>query len=199
MIEVNLLKDLDDAASKGDAVKKYVAGVDMSDAIKKTFCIMIWLVICIAVGKVYSMVETVKKDERQATLDAKNNEVLEIENRLKMISSMNEETQKINLKLQQIKEIFELRISPLKAIDAIRVNIPEQVFLKHLNIDNNSGDLKVSGSSASSDAIKQFIAQLDSDSTFDQDKVLLDRESVGSDAIQFDISAKVFRGQYAKN
>ncbi len=199
MIEVNLLKDLDDAASKSDAVKKYVSGVDMSDAIKKMFCILIWLVICVGAGKVYSVIETVNRDERQATLDSKNNEALEIENKLKMISGMSEESQKIDLQLQKIKEIFELRISPLRAIDAVRVNIPEQVFLKNLNVDNNTGSLKISGLSASSDAIKQFVSQLGSDSTFDQDQVLLDRESIGSDAIQFDISAKISGRQYAQN
>ena len=199
MIEVNLLKDLDDAASAGDAVKKYVSGVDMSDAIKKIFCIMIWLVICVAAGKVYSTIKTVARDTLQAALDTKNNEKVEIENNLKVISDMSEESQKIDLQLQQIKEMFELRISPLRAIDAVRAHIPDQVFLKNLNMDNNIGSLKISGSSASSDAIRQFVAQLDSDSAFDQDQVLLDRESANLNEIQFDISAKVFRRQYAQN
>ena len=98
-----------------------------------------------------------------------------------------------------MKEIFDLRIMNIKALDSIRVNIPNQIFLKKLSINTNNDTLKMTGMAESSEAIKQFVGKLSVDPAFEEGKVLLDLERKVVDAIEFEVSAKVFRKKYAKN
>ena len=195
MIEINLLKDLGDASSGvGGAVP-----VDPADAIKKICVIAIPLVISIGAGVFFNNLKSVKRSELQAQLDSKKGELTQLDNIITDINKITKESEEIDKKLQRMKEIFDLRILNIKALDAIKVNIPNQIFLKKLSVNTNNDTLKMTGVAESSESIREFIAKLNKDVAFEEGKVVLDLERVISNATEFEISAKIIRIKYAKN
>lgn len=195
MIEINLLKDLGDTSSG-------VAGqvpVDPVDAIKKICIIAIPIVISVGAGVMFNNLKNIAKIEVQTVLDNKKAELAQLDKIIKDIEGVTEETNKLDDKLQKMKEIFDLRILNVKALDSIKVNIPNQIFLSRISINTNNDTLKLSGIAESNETIKQFITKLNTDSAFEEGKVLLDMERKIENSIEFEVSAKILRIKYAQN
>ena len=192
MININLLKDLNENSNK---FKKRKITVDVSGkafVIKRIMLLFVPLLVAFVGGKVFTFFEKNEKIKHETILSDKKKELVEIEQKLKIIEGIIAETESIDEKLKDLKGVFDLRVVNTKVLDAIRAHIPDQVYLTRLEISTRDHTMNISGVADTNESITDFVDRLNKDPSFVAGSVLIGKVT-GTARREFDISARSFK------
>jgi type IV pilus assembly protein PilN len=156
MIRVNLLKPDDSQKSIGDVqapIREESSGKKINiPAIATAVIVMVGLIVFLFIS-ITSEHKRVQKEKIAKKLDlSKKRKVL------KKLEKYEKINQKLNLKLDLIRELRNTKKNAVKMMDHLSLNLPERVWLNSLKFSNNQLQLK--GSAISQNLIIDFMDNL---------------------------------------
>ena len=197
MIRVNLARNRAQATGDQNTGMNFSVSVDGEDAseqksaVKNLFLLFVG-VICLVIYEKYNtftlndstmlLVQEYSQLEQQLTKDKA---------ALDRFKSSESEAKVLEDKLSIIRKLSRTRLRDVKALDYIQEIIPDKVWLKQLNIDQEV--VKISGFSMLDEDLSNFIQTLDR-SAFFQEVLLTQAQEVATKSgsyKQFDISARL--------
>ena len=200
MVDVNLLKDLG-TRTGGIKAKEYHLrkAIDWIDVVKKILLCALPIVLCIVGGRFYFYYRSLEVSQLRSVIEQKKAEIVQLDEKLKVSGSLNNENNDIKNKIDELKRIFFLRHLVVKILDSVRASIPDNIHLKKLDFQNNNQTVYLSGISSDRNGINTFRTNLNRYPVFDYQQINVTSEKLVNDGeaevVDFDITARLADGQ----
>lgn len=150
MIKINLLPE--------KSIKK--------DVKNKEFVVVSALSLLVVLG-VVAFLNTrlsAKLDAREAKIEQINKEIAELDLKVKEVESYKSKNQQLGNKIKVIKELQAKKTGPVKVLDKLSMEIPEEVWVDAYQ--DTAGALKLTGAGLDDEKISDFLKKLEASPQF---------------------------------
>ncbi len=176
MIRINLLPVK--AAQKKEMLQGQMIVVALA--------MIVTVVLCVAA----SMYVSGEIDSRQARIDQKNSEILQLRKKIGEVNQFKKRQKDLRAKLDVLEKLKASRIGPLYILDALYEALPEKLWLTKFK--EASGRASLSGIGVNEETVAEFMKNLESSEFFSGVELKVTKQIV-QDKIkfqQFDLTCK---------